>query len=505
MKLIKHIIPGVFSLILVSCSALELGPIDNYGLNNYWNTPEQCERFMTGLHFRLRSRMETMMIMGELRGGTLSTESVTSTGEGAYNIEAVGNNLSEANPCITNWGNFYMDIYQINHAIDKVSNACSFLDDNSRKTFLGQLHGIRAFYYFHLLRTFGGVPLCEYPDVLMTDNLEKLDKPRSSEKEIWEFIKSDVEKSCDFYKDLGYNHYKNMNCYWNKAASQCLKAEVLLWGAKVKPLKGNKVLSDNSREDLQAAKDALIDAEPHYGYNSSFINAFSVANKDSNKETIFAARYMLGESTNHFVYFTYNIAIFTKFLDETGNKLGNILNIGSGNQRYEYTLDLWESFSDSDTRRDNTFLQYYLKESDGTIYPAGRSLRKFLGDLKDGKVQYTNDIPIYRYMDIALMLAEIYNELDDKTETAKWINVVRNRAEAPAFTYTDKTAAEEAILQERTWEFVAEGKRWYDVRRMLGGKYALNLVGGNELKLVWPIDAGVLSKDNFVKQNEGYL
>ena len=40
MKLIKHIIPGVFSLILVSCSALELGPIDNYGLNNYWNTPE---------------------------------------------------------------------------------------------------------------------------------------------------------------------------------------------------------------------------------------------------------------------------------------------------------------------------------------------------------------------------------------------------------------------------------------------------------------------------------
>ena len=103
------------------------------------------------------------------------------------------------------------------------------------------------------------------------------------------------------------------------------------------------------------------------------------------------------------------------------------------------------------------------------------------------------------------MLAEIYNELDDKTETAKWINVVRNRAGVPAFTYTDKTAAEEAILQERTWEFVAEGKRWYDVRRMLGGKYALNLVGGNELKLVWPIDAGVLSKDNFVKQNEGYL
>ncbi len=40
---------------------------------------------------------------------------------------------------------------------------------------------------------------------------------------------------------------------------------------------------------------------------------------------------------------------------------------------------------------------------------------------------------------------------------------------------------------------------------MLDGKYALDLVDGNELKLVWPIDAGVLSKDNKVKQNKGYL
>ena len=63
---------------------------------------------------------------------------------------------------------------------------------------------------------------------------------------------------------------------------------------------------------------------------------------------------------------------------------------------------------------------------------------------------------------------------------------------------------EVAILREKDKEFVQEGQRWYDVRRMLGGKYALELVGGDELKLVWPIDAGVLSKDNYVKQNKGY-
>lgn len=501
----KTIVLAAFCVVMASCDALELGPIDHWGLNSYWKTPEQCERFMIGLHYRMRTRMEVMMKMGELRGGTLNTAAITSTGEGASDIEIVNNNLSAANAGISNWGDFYMDIYQMNHAIDKLTNECEYLAEKTRKTYLGQLYGMRAFYYFHLHRTYGGVPLCDKPDVLLTDDLDKLDKPRATEAETWEFVRKDIDKSCECYADLGYENFKSMNCYWNKAASQCLKAEVYLWGAKVKPLKGKSVFSADPVADLTAARTALEEIETKYTYNANYIDAFSVASKDANKETVLAARYILGESTNHYGSFTYNIAIFTRYYDASGNKIGNVLNVSSGNQRYEYSLDFWNSYASNDKRRDATFLQYYLKDNDNKLYPAGRALRKFLGDLKDGKVQYTNDVPIYRYMDIALMLAEINNELEDKAQTAKWINIVRSRAGVSSFSYTDKLAAEEAILQERTFEFVAEGKRWYDIRRMLGGKYALELVGGNELKLVWPIDAGVLSKDNKVKQNEGYL
>lgn len=111
MKRIKNCILVLLGAVMTSCNALDLGPEDFYSINNYWNSAEQCERFMIGLHYRLRERAETMWLMGESRGGLLSTASVTSTGEGAYNIEAVNNNLSEANPVLTNWGNFYMDIY----------------------------------------------------------------------------------------------------------------------------------------------------------------------------------------------------------------------------------------------------------------------------------------------------------------------------------------------------------------------------------------------------------
>lgn len=409
---------------------------------------------------------------------------------------------------LTNWGNFYMDIYQINHAIDKITTACDFLDEETRNTYLGQLYGLRAYYYFHMLRTWGGVPLCDKPDVLMTSEIAQLSKERATEQATWQFIRDDVDRSCEIYDKLGFGNYKSRNCYWNKAASYCLKAEVCLWGAKVRPLKGSAVFSPTPEADLAEAQQALQTVEALYACNDKFIDAFSPTNKDSNRETIFAVRYKLGEKTNFYSNFTYNVSTFTKWYDLDGNKLGNVLNIGSGAMRYEYTLDFYRSFAAADTRRDATFLPFCGKDNDGELVPAGLVLRKFLGETDNGRVQYTNDLPVYRYMDVALMLAEIANELNEPVEVERWIGRVRARAygdEAPAFTYTTHDAAEEAILAERDAEFVAEGKRWYDVRRMLGGKYALELVGGNELKLVWPIDAGVLSKDSKVKQNEGYV
>lgn len=504
MKISKYII-GAICFLAVSCTALDLAPIDQYGINNYWNTEEQCDRFMTGLHARLRGRALAIMTMGELRGGTLSTNSISSIGESASNLPAVKNNLSAANPGITNWGDFYMDIYQINHAIDKVSTACDFLTDAKRNTYLGQLYGMRAFYYFHLLRTFGGVPRCDKPDVLFTGELDQLSKPRATEQEIWSFVRADIDRSCDHYKDLPYENFKHSKGYWNKAASQCLKSEVYLWGAKVKPLKSNAVFSPTPHEDLEAAKNALLEIKDQYVFNSKYIDAFSVANKDANKESIFSIRIILGESTNYYSSFTYNPNLITKFLDARGNGVNDPLNISGGSLRYEYSRDFFHTFEVGDVRRDQIFYQFYDKDNEGKIVPAGLCLKKFLGDIKDGKHQFTNDIPIYRYADIVLNLAEIYNELGDQVGVKTMLDEVRKRAGLPAFVYIDAETAEKAILAERKHEFVAENKVWYDIRRMLGGREALELVGHNELKLVWPIDAGVLTKDNLVKQNEGYL
>ena len=75
-----------------------------------------------------------------------------------------------------------------------------------------------------------------------------------------------------------------------------------------------------------------------------------------------------------------------------------------------------------------------------------------------------------------------------------------------------------AILHERDKEFVWEGKRWYDIRRMWDAGYE-PLVFSSEAnydtsepvikesesyKLLWPIDVETLNKDPKLKNNPGY-
>ena len=77
-----------------------------------------------------------------------------------------------------------------------------------------------------------------------------------------------------------------------------LRAEILLWGCKVKPIGGTSVYSKNISADLAAAKQALQDIIDcgKYGFASktSFEDVFDVTKKD-NKEMIFVIRYMLNE------------------------------------------------------------------------------------------------------------------------------------------------------------------------------------------------------------------
>ena len=158
----------------------------------------------------------------------------------------------------------------------------------------------------------------------------------------------------------------------------------------------------------------------------------------------------------------------------------------------------------------------------------GTHVHKNIGYTNDAGVhQFIGDFMYYRLPLVYLSLAEIANYEGNGADVAKYVNLVRKRAygsnwnEATyGYTAGSFTANELAILGEKDREFLQEGQRWHDLRRMTLTKDGKHLVfcpeanpkkNGRPIldeaqshKLLWPIDKNVMNSDKELKQTPGY-
>jgi len=285
-----------------------------------------------------------------------------------------------------------------------------------------------------------------------------------------------------------------------------LKAEVYLWTS----------YRGGGAADAAIAKAALEEVRSNVGGLTllpNFADVFSAANKDNN-EIIFASRNRLNEATlgfiaNHvpqtgLIVNFYDSLTVRKF-DVTTDNYGGLL-------RAPVKIATYRKYDDRDSRKNLTIQAAYSQPAPGTFTIAGAFLKKYQGEQNAGTRAYTNDFPIYRYADLLLLLAEAKVALGESP--AAEINLVRSRAYGT--NYVEATLGfpnqpidadpKEAILQERLLEFVGEGKRWYDLRRM-GDNYVFSKTGlapGEAYKLLWPIDRLSLTNNRALEQTTGY-
>lgn len=504
-----------------SCNQLDLdlAPEDYFASGSFWKNTDQVNGAMIGLHSQLRSYQNTIWNLGEIRGGSLRDGSGFTGTSSLNSAGLITQDIRESSPGYSSWASLYASIFQINNFIYQVE-AATYLTEADKGYYLGQAYGLRAFYYFHLYRTYGRVPLVTEPKVAINTptSAEEAYAPRSTtEKETLDLIKADLEKSIQGFS----NNYtiKSSKGQWSLPASQMLKTEVYLWSAKV-DMDGKA--PTNVNQDLQTAKAAVEAVIPKFSLQSNFANVFnssSVPASKGNSEIIFTIRYQVGESTNGlFPAFLYASSDnLNGFVDDKGLPVSaDPLQIASSGTliRYEYKIALYDSFDKADVRANTTFLNLNKGTNRGSV------LRKYLGVIVNGVRNYADDYPVYHLSEAYLLLAEIKNKLGEDPTTE--IMTVRNRAyggTAPLFVNGSFEANELAIFYERSKEFVAEGKRWYDLRRMqdasgmpLVFRTDLPLVGvlqnvtGQNHKILWPIDLGTLTADPTLKgqQNPGY-
>ncbi|MEG0725346.1 MAG: RagB/SusD family nutrient uptake outer membrane protein [Mucinivorans sp.] len=530
------ILGSLVALWFPSCDSLNLTPPDYFAQGNYWQNESQVDSYMIGIHRRLRDRMMDLYWLGEPRAALMRTGTGT-MGVSLNRSNIIESTLLQSNPGIDNWAGMYSPIFDCNLLIQEVTKMSpDKISSAARDKYLAEAYGLRAYFYFTLLKSFGGVPLVTEPRALTETDVNAMYTARSTAAQTMALVKDDLKKSDDFYATDNFRTVPG-RAFWSKAATRTLMGEVYLWAAKVGQ-------SSFNISDLNTALAALQSIPGGaYALMNKYLDVFTYANK-GNSEVILAINYDFtsgGPGGDWVENMLYANAGWGGWQTRTGKLIENdTLNLaGVGIQRLEYKWSLFEAYEDNDTRKRTNFFDFYnLLDEDGNLNPLGADglptitqktfvQRKYLGTMDAGGVRrICDDYIVYRYADVLLLIAEVKNALGQ--DPSQQINAIRERGYRdkngatkpyPVYSNADFRTNELAIYFERVKEMVMEGKAWNDLCRMVEAPGGDPLVfvaaagidgvavldkGKEAYKIVWPIGNNVLSADRLVKQNPGY-
>lgn len=474
--------------VAVSCTdSLNLTPTSTITANSFWQTEEDVQGGLNSMYQWFRPQAASNLYIW---GGSRSEE-LTFGLQASEGRERYFQNTIDANFAGPSWLRLYTTIYAANLALQQIPDI-EFRNEADKNRALARAHSMRAYIYFILARTWGDVPIVTEPIEGFTGDTSK---ERAEVSAVFELIKQDIADALDLFPD---NSFPGCRCQWSKPAVNALKGNVYLWTAK--RMGGGDADLNTALSALQDVQSADVELLPDYD------DLFRYNNK-GNKEILMAVHFEDLESGS-----MYNNLMYIRGDQIPANvdqDADSLLGVGGGLNRWAPSEVLRDQFTDDDSRKDATFVEVYTVESgDSTFYAS--AVRKFRGFVDAGARKFLDDVILYRYADVLLMIAEAKNALEQDPGTE--INMVRQRAYGPAysshvFVSGSQEANDEAILKERLFELAFEGKRWWDLVRF--GK-AFELVpslqgrSGEDHLLLWPIPESTLNLNAGLEQNPGY-
>lgn len=496
----KYFAVALLATLGISSCNLDFKPESELVYQGYWESEEAVRNAHQGMVSQFRNQASNFHAMGELRADLWGGRTIESRDMPAL----IDNSFSPTSPVFTNWAGYYGTLHYIN---DFIANAPkpAFLVERDRSNMLAQAHAMRAYIYYTLLKAYGDVILTTEP--LTSEQLRDLAalrRPRSPKADVMAQIEKDLAASLDYYDRAGTTTWKNKNTYWSKNATLALKGDVYLWKGQV--LGGGQAAFTTAKQALTSVTGALVPYESLWGVPNEY-----------NSEFIFALDYQEEQATNYYNRFTARGVDVSNDFDQAGVALSTYrFNGYSGYGASNYLLN--KLYARDDKRGDALILvltdagPHDLTQIATSPKLKGVILRKFFGAIgTDGNRKMVNNIPLYRYADVLLLLAEAKNQLGEDPSTE--INQVRARA-AGASGYTafvntgDKVQNKRAILEERMLEFVGEGKRWWDLVRAgdnLVFEYVTNIAQADAYKIYYPISNAMISADpDNIRQTEGW-
>ncbi|WP_400263457.1 RagB/SusD family nutrient uptake outer membrane protein [Sphingobacterium sp. SG20118] len=352
------------------------------------------------------------------------------------------------------WKQSYDAINASNQNIEYIAQIdTEKINEFIRQRLINEAKFLRALHYFNLVRWFGPVPLVLQPATSLSG--DELYVAKATEKEVYLQIIADLKDAENLpqYKSYGDNDKGRAS----SGAAKSILAKVYL------------TQQDWSNAKLKAHE--VIDKEG-YDLFPEFTDVFNIDMKNG-IEHIFSAQFK-GNSG----YQGNSLASRSAPTDIPGIN-------GDYADAWHAEGGLYNSFSSQDKRLSTTFTIGMTSPIDGKYYALAKpQFHKYYDESVVGnQSQSSKNLPIIRYAEVLLILAEAENELNGPSSLAQAaINKVRVRADIdPVGADLIKDTFREAVFEERRKELTFEYQRWFDLVRRGATYYVTKLKAAGKI------------------------
>ena len=513
MKLYKYIAVGLLGATLLgSCTDLDETPYTFVDPSTYYQNEEQLFSALNTVYNAYRSIYNS--------GGTfMRLEGCTDFGQ--PNREGNKNNINDINAWKyqnqTNKNGTFTNVWSLAMTcINRANNVLlqiepTDMNEETKNRAKAQARFLRAASYYLIARIHGGAPILK----TATTDLSNLTFKRASLDDTYAFIIEDLEfaeANLPVKGTAGYDEWRV-----TQGAAQAMLGNLYLYRASMAGDGGYKTFDKTLLQKAKTYLEKVINSGV-YDLAPDFANLWYSLNgaaAKNNIESILEVQYtqLKGQSNSMHqnfgmfadsVYPEDFVSFGTTLKTGDGDKASANGNSEGGSYYYLRTgpsVEAWESYDfDNDQRLKVLISEGSYVKGENHVHcifdPADKgSLKgsKGWGSCCPGNIKFHdfsqaartalqsgNNFMVMRYAQVLLDYAEVLNCLGEGTPLT-WLNKVRNRAGLPDMTAaiaknkwqndercdisSDADAIDEAIFQERGWEFIGEGVIYFDELR----------------------------------------
>lgn len=459
----------IFSTALVSCNDwLDVLPNNEQVTDAYWQSKEDVEAVIASGYYYLRECVPQFIKWGELRGGSLYT---LNTGDGRLQDFTM-----TSSHALCDWSTVYKVIGLANSVLlygPGVEDDTYYA--SMRNSHLAEASFLRDYCLLLLVKNYRDVPLVL--QAYVNDNAS-FDLAKSPEKEIIARIKEDVkailatgaakgtyeEEWATKGRVTKWALYALMAdaCLWSEDYDECIKYCDLVLGATdaFRPAFMSNVNDWYSLFYPGNSNESIFELNWDYAghqQGNNFASLFTPTGSPALRPTPQAVEKMKNENSQFIIH-------NSGLASNEGGRMGRMLLATFVPDNGQ--VSAWQVSS-----------QLYVWKYHGTD----------VADISGGSRQHQDaNFIIYRVAELMLMKAQALVMKGESSwgEAISLVNRIRSRAGLPDYdkdvSETDELGLLEEILDQKEMEFMAEGKRWYDLLwlgRIGGGKYKEQMIG----------------------------